>query len=279
MAEMDVIKLGGVKDVTAMFDAPDVSKASYSLFDIAGNPVVSDQPLAISDGDLSVSFVVDGEYNTLKDGVSKDMRRVVVKAVTDSGRVSESAQYYAVLASSELSVPGDSFITVMEAKLSAMDMYGSEAFLLLSDHIQRQVLMEATQRLKHMRYSLKRIYKITDDYKTRPQNILTANTLPFYLTANQSGEFIDFTELTDEQYQILPACFVSDMAKACLTEAVMIVSTGGAADARDEGLLSESIGETTNMYRSGRAATQALARKTWRIVARYTDNTIRIGRG
>ncbi|KMJ44959.1 hypothetical protein AB204_11485 [Xenorhabdus khoisanae] len=279
MSKLDVIKSGGVSEITVMFDALDIEKASYSLFDIAGKTIIADQDITLNSGDLSASFSISGEHNTLVDDKTKDMRRVVVKTTTASGRVSEFEQYYAVIASIELAVPSESFITLMEAKLAAMDMYSSDAFLLLSDHTQRQALIEATRRLKNMKFSLKRVYKISDSEYDRPQNVLATNTLPFYLAGEFKGDAIDFSELTEEEYRALPDYFLNDMAQACMIEAVSVVTTGGAADARDEGVLSESIGETTNMYRSGRAATQALSRKTWRLIARYTDNVIRIRRG
>ncbi|MEW2741566.1 hypothetical protein ABZ131_20615 [Providencia rettgeri] len=279
MTDFDVVKSGSAKDITVLFDALDVASASYSLFDISGNPVLVDQPLFINEGDLSASFTISGEHNILDDERTKDMRRVLVKSKSTDGRVNEFEQFYAVVKTMELTVPGESFITLMEAKLAALDIYGADSFMLLSDHVQRQVLMEATNRIKSMRFSLKRIYKITDENGYRPQNVLTANTLPFYLTGQHSGEFIDFTELTAEQYLSLPAYFIKDVTQSCMNEAISIVTTNGAADAREEGLLSESIGETTNMYRTGRSAAKTLSRKTWRLLSRYTDNVIRIGRG
>nr|WP_181374646.1 hypothetical protein [Pectobacterium carotovorum]AKG47470.1 hypothetical protein pA_00030 [Pectobacterium carotovorum] len=279
MADFDVIKSGSTKDITVLFDALDVASASYSLFDISGSPVLVDQPLYINEGDLSTSFIISGEHNTLDDEKNKDMRRVLVKTVSTDGRVGEIEQFYAVVKTIELDVPSESFITLMEAKLAALDVYDADSFMLLSDHVQRQVLIEATNRIKTMRFSLKRIYKITDENGSRPQNVLTANTLPFYLTDQYSGEFVDFTELTTEQYLSLPAYFIKDVTQSCMNEAISIVTTNGAADAREEGLLSESIGETTNMYRSGRSAARTLSRKTWRLLSRYTDNVIRVGRG
>lgn len=279
MTDFDVIKSGSDKDITVLFDALDVSSASYSLFDISSNPVLVDQPLFISEGDLSASFTISGEYNSLGDEITKDMRRVVVKYKSSDGRVSEIEQFYAVVKAMELTIPHDSFVTLMEAKLAALDIYGADSFMLLSDHVQRQVLIEATKRIKTMRFSLKCIYKITDEEGYKPQNVLTANTLPFYLAGEHSSEYIDFTELTSEQYKSLPAYFIKDVAESCMNEAISIVTTNGAADAREEGLLSESIGETTNMYRSGRSATKTLSRKTWRLLSRYTDNQIRVGRG
>ncbi|MDC9582346.1 hypothetical protein PSI15_12360 [Xenorhabdus sp. PR6a] len=279
MSKLDVVKSGNTVSLTFMFDDLDVESATYSLFDISGKAVVENVPIAIESGDLSVSFSVSGEHNELAGDKSKDIRRVIVKSVTQSGRVSEYEQYYAIIGSLDLSVPGESFVSLMEAKLAAMDMYVSDSFLMLNDHTQRQALMEATKRLKNMRFDIKKIYKISENEYERPQNVLTANTLPFYLSGEFKNNTIDFAELSEEEFRSLPDYFLKDLAEACMIEAVAVVENGGTSDARDDGLLSESIGETTNMYRSGRSATRSLSRKTWRIIARYIDNTIRIRRG
>ncbi|PHM52403.1 hypothetical protein [Xenorhabdus hominickii] len=279
MAQLNVIKSGSASDITVTFDALDVASVSYSVYDATGKLIAENQPITINSGVLFVSFSVSGDLNTLTDGKQKDMRRIVVRSETETGRVSETEQFYAVIASFDLVVPSQSFISLMEAKLAAMDMYEADAFLMLNDHTQRQALIEATSRLKAMSFSLKRIYKISDYEYDRPQNILVANTLPFYLAGDFKSDIIDFTELTEDEFKVLPDYFTKDLAQACMIEAVATVKTDGAADAREDGLLSESIGETTNMYRSGRSATKTLSRKTWRLVARYTDNVIRLRRG
>ncbi|MEI9600090.1 hypothetical protein [Moellerella wisconsensis] len=278
MAQLNVVKSGKPADITVTFDALDVVSATYSVYDGEGNELAKDVKINIKSGDLSASFSVSESLNTLNDS-DKDMRIVTVKTKTATGMVAEFDHYYAVMASLNLIVPKQSFIPLMKAKLAAMDMYDADDFLLLSDHTQRQALIEATSKIKAMSFSLKRIYKISDTEYDRPQNILTTNTLPFYLAGDFRRNIIDFTELTDEQFASLPEYFLNDLAQACMIEAVSIIKTNGAADAREEGLLSESIGETTNMYRTGRSATQALSRKTWRLLGRYIDGTIRMSRG
>ncbi|WJW83864.1 hypothetical protein QU516_17135 (plasmid) [Moellerella wisconsensis] len=278
MAQLNVVKSGKPADITVTFDALDVVSATYSVYDGEGSELAKDVKINIKSGDLSASFSVSESLNTLNDS-DKDMRIVTVKTKTATGMVAEFDHYYAVMASLNLIVPKQSFIPLMKAKLAAMDMYDADDFLLLSDHTQRQALIEATSKIKAMSFSLKRIYKISDTEYDRPQNILTTNTLPFYLAGDFRRNIIDFTELTDEQFASLPEYFLNDLAQACMIEAVSIIKTNGAADAREEGLLSESIGETTNMYRTGRSATQALSRKTWRLLGRYIDGTIRLSRG
>lgn len=278
MAQLNVVKSGKPADITVTFDALDVVSATYSVYDGEGNELAKDVKINIKSGDLSASFSVSESLNTLNDS-DKDMRIVTVKTKTATGMVAEFDHYYAVMASLNLIVPKQSFIPLMKAKLAAMDMYDADDFLLLSDHTQRQALIEATSKIKAMSFSLKRIYKISDTEYDRPQNILTTNTLPFHLAGDFRRNIIDFTELTDEQFASLPEYFLNDLAQACMIEAVSIIKTNGAADAREEGLLSESIGETTNMYRTGRSATQALSRKTWRLLGRYIDGTIRMSRG
>ncbi|UNH29298.1 hypothetical protein MNY64_17780 (plasmid) [Moellerella wisconsensis] len=278
MAQLNVVKSGKPADITVTFDALDVVSATYSVYDGEGNELAKDVKINIKSGDLSASFSVSESLNTLNDS-DKDMRIVTVKTKTATGMVAEFDHYYAVMASLNLIVPKQSFIPLMKAKLAAMDMYDADDFLLLSDHTQRQALIEATSKIKAMSFSLKRIYKISDTEYDRPQNVLTTNTLPFYLAGDFRRNIIDFTELTDEQFASLPEYFLNDLAQACMIEAVSIIKTNGAADAREEGLLSESIGETTNMYRTGRSATQALSRKTWRLLGRYIDGTIRMSRG
>lgn len=65
---------------------------------------------------------------------------------------------------------------------------------------------------------------------------------------------------------------------AVVNEACEIANGNDIVAAREDGILSESIGETTNMYRTGKSANVHVARSTWRLLIRYIDNRMIVRR-
>lgn len=278
MSQPGIFESGKPVNVEITLDVLDASSASWSIFDAAGHPVVSDMPLAITQGDLSVAFQVPGAHNQLEDGKKRDLRRVEVTVVTTGGLHVTHDRTWVLIASFELDVPAQSFIPLLEAKLAAIDLIGCDSFLTSNDGARRQALIEASSRIRALPFSWRKVLGIDYDDYDRPQNQLNVVDIPWGRAGQYRHDRLSFTDMTPEDYEGLPEGFVQALQQACLSEAVAILKGDDVAAARDEGLLSESIGETTNMYRTGRTAQQAISRKSWRLLAQYTDNRVIIRR-
>lgn len=278
MSTFGIFESGKPVNVEITLDVLDAVSATWCIYDAAGSLVVDGMPLAITQGDLSVAFQVPGEYNTLPADAPRDLRRVEVTVETVGGLRVAYDQSWVLIASYELDVPGQSFISLLDAKLAAIDLIGCESFLMTNDGARRQALIEATSRIKALPFSWRKVLGVDYDDYDRPQNQLNVVDIPWGKAGQYRHDRVDFSSMTEEEFTELPEAFLQALSQACLTEAVSIVKGDDVAAARDEGLLSESIGETTNMYRTGRTAQQAISRKSWRILAEYTDNRMFVRR-
>ncbi|MCJ8600993.1 hypothetical protein MWH03_00165 [Klebsiella pneumoniae] len=278
MSTFGIFESGKPVNVEITLDVLDASGATWCIYDAAGGLVVADMPLTLTEGDLSVAFQVPGEYNVLPEGAGRDLRRVEVTVETTGGLRVTHDQSWVLIASFELDVPGQSFISLLEAKLAAIDLIGCESFLMTNDGARRQALIEATSRIKALPFSWRKVLGVDYDDYDRPQNQLNVIDIPWGKAGQYRHDRIDFSTMTEDEYAELPEGFRTALSQACLTETVALIKGDDVAAARDEGLLSESIGETTNMYRTGRTAQQAISRKSWRILAEYTDSRMFIRR-
>lgn len=274
MSTPGIFESGKPVNVELTLDVLDASSATYTIYNARNEEVVTDVPLVVTQGDLSVAFRVPGASNVLDPNDRRDMRRVDVTVATTSGLHVTHSKTWILIASFELSTPAESFLPLLEAKLAAIDLLGSEAFLMSDDGRRRQALIEATSRIRALPFSWRKVNGDDYDGYDRPQNELNVATSPWGRAGQYRFDRIIFDDMTEEDYEALPEAFLTALRQACLVEAIAILKGDDVAAARDEGLLSESIGETTNMYRTGRTAQQAITRKSWRLLARYTDNRV-----
>ncbi|MFS9663285.1 hypothetical protein Q6320_28145, partial [Klebsiella pneumoniae] len=72
--------------------------------------------------------------------------------------------------------------------------------------------------------------------------------------------------ITSEQCADLPDYFKEALLLATVNEACEIATGNDIASAREDGILSESIGDTTYMYRTITLATVRVARISWRLL-------------
>lgn len=102
----------------------------------------------------------------------RDLRRVTL-SVDAGGAFITKEQQYIVLRSFELSVPKQSFISIGEAQLQAIDMLNGGSLLTGGEGDLRRQLIEATKRIKSMSFSIRRIHGMDWDDYDRPQNMLS----------------------------------------------------------------------------------------------------------
>lgn len=276
MEQLGVYKDG--EDVTLRFslDVMSATSATYSVKDARGKIITSGVNVPVADGQLFVAVTIPGSVNALEER-ERDLRRVTL-SVDAGGVIINKEQQYIVLRSFELSVPGQSFISIADAQLQAIDMLNGGSLLSGSEGDLRRQLIEATRRVKSMSFSVRRIYGIDWDDYDRPQNMLATSTLPFRWAGQYTSDIVDWSKLSDEDFMEFPESFRSDLALAVVNEASEIAGGNDIQRAREDGIVSESIGETTIAYRQGKSAVSTVSRTTWRILLRYMDNRVIVRR-
>ena len=233
MAQIDTYRSGEAVSLSFAFNVLDIESATYAVRDGAGAIIVDNEPLDITEGQMSIPVVVSAEHNLLSDK-ERDLRHVIVKAVA-SGLTHEERKMYVLLNSFELSIPGQSFATVADAQMQAIDMLNGDTLLADGEGLMRKRLIEATRRVKTLPFSIRKVLRIPDYFKQA-------------------------------------------LMLAVVNEACEIANGNDVAAAREDGILSESIGETTNMYRTGKAANVHVARSTWRLLVSYINNRMIVRR-
>ncbi|EMA4563297.1 hypothetical protein EYD25_20485 [Klebsiella pneumoniae] len=276
MEQLGVYKDGD--DVTLRFslDVMSAVSATYSVKDASGKIITSGVNVPVTDGQMFVVVTIPGSVNALEER-ERDLRRVTL-SVDAGGVFINKEQQYIVLRSFELSVPGQSFISIADAQLQAIDMLNGGSLLSGSEGDLRRQLIEATRRVKSMSFSVRRIFGIDWDDYDRPQNMLATSTLPFRWAGQYTSDIVDWSKLSDEDFMEFPESFRSALALAVVNEASEIAGGNDIQRAREDGIVSESIGETTIAYRQGKSAVSTVSRTTWRILLKYMDNRVIVRR-
>lgn len=276
MAQIDTYRSGEAVSLSFSFNILDIQSAAYTVKDSEGSILISDEPIEITEGQMSIPVVVSADHNQLSEK-ERDLRHVIVKA-TASGLTHEERKMYVLLNNFELLIPGQSFATVADAQMQAIDMLNGDTLLADGEGLMRKRLIEATRRVKTLPFSIRKILRIDFDRYERPQNMLNVDDIPWGADGVYRHDLVDWERMTQEKFDELPDYFKEALMLAVVNEACEIANGNDVAAAREDGILSESIGETTNMYRTGKAANVRVARSTWRLLTSYINNRMIVRR-
>ncbi|KAB0947881.1 hypothetical protein FZH97_23135, partial [Cronobacter sakazakii] len=153
MAQIDTYRSGESVSLSFAFNVLDIESATFTVKDSAGAILVSDESLEISEGQMSIPVVVSAEHNQLVEK-QRDLRYVIVKA-TAAGLTHEERKMYVLLNSFELAIPAQSFATVADAQMQAIDMLNGDTLLADGEGLMRKRLIEATRRVKTLPFSIR----------------------------------------------------------------------------------------------------------------------------
>ncbi|EDS8550620.1 hypothetical protein AU593_004193 [Salmonella enterica subsp. enterica serovar Derby] len=276
MAQIDTYRSGEAVSLSFSFNILDIQSATYTVKDSEGSILISDEPIEITEGQMSIPVVVSADHNQLSEK-ERDLRHVIVKA-TASGLTHEERKMYVLLNNFELLIPGQSFATVADAQMQAIDMLNGDTLLADGEGLMRKRLIEATRRVKTLPFSIRKILRIDFDRYERPQNMLNVYDIPWGVDGVYRHDLVDWERMTQDKFDELPDYFKEALMLAVVNEACEIANGNDVAAAREDGILSESIGETTNMYRTGKAANVRVARSTWRRLTSYINNRMIVRR-
>ncbi|HBJ3132746.1 TPA: hypothetical protein LBO30_004136 [Salmonella enterica subsp. enterica serovar Anatum] len=276
MAQIDTYRSGEAVSLSFSFNILDIQSATYTVKDSEGSILISDEPIEITEGQMSIPVVVSADHNQLSEK-ERDLRHVIVKA-TASGLTHEERKMYVLLNNFELLIPWQSFATVADAQMQAIDMLNGDTLLADGEGLMRKRLIEATRRVKTLPFSIRKILRIDFDRYERPQNMLNVYDIPWGADGVYRHDLVDWERMTQEKFDELPDYFKEALMLAVVNEACEIANGNDVAAAREDGILSESIGETTNMYRTGKAANVRVARSTWRLLTSYINNRMIVRR-
>lgn len=193
------------------------TSASYRVLAEDGIVLVAKTDVTIADGETSAKVTTTPLENTLN-GVAKGLRTIELTLETASGTIVIFSRYI-VETHSVVEVGVSSFQTHGEALLEANYMIDVDVWLSSASGRQTASLMEAFTNLMRLNYS-----------KT---------------SSSLQG-------MTAEELALIDPELLSALKKAQVAEADFLLGGESVGDKRRIGLLSESIGESSQMFRSGK---------------------------
>lgn len=212
-------------------------------------------------GDTEAEIVVPAILNGIS-GMS-GARTIEIDMTTEAGIFTASSTYL-VRKRVRLQTLKNSFATYERSLLAAADMVNMSGWDLSDDDARKVALIEAFQRLKRLSYRIEAAPDM-DALAAIPDE--SRRILPAY-----------WDYMTIAQWDDLPERFRTALINAQVAEANELLNGDTVNRKRQQGILSESIGESSMMFRTGKPLERGVTAASFRYVAAFLDNRIQITR-
>lgn len=233
------------------------SSVTFSIFDADDVALVTNSVFPGSIGNTYVDIDVDATINETPE--SKDVRRVEVTATLDSGSTTVQSQTYIIEAGVSLVVSDNSFQTFQSAIMNADEIPNTMGFDGAEDGERIAALKQAYINIAALRYEY-----------------TTANSM------TRIGGKLNITylnEYTLEEFLELPKDFIKALRKAQVAEADSILGGDPVEDLRQSGIMSKTVGESSQMFRPGAPMKLPLSRPAFEMLKKYIRRNNVMGRG
>jgi len=266
---MDVYRAGTqvtlsipLTDINGNILAP--SSVDFRVVDESGAEIVATTATSFALGDSSVDVIVSAAHNTLSDGVLRGLRVIQLIITDDSGAVAYIDTPYLIELESTLVVLGNSYQTLHQAILNSIDIANIDYWLGATDQQRTAALVSAFHRIGKLRFS-----------PYRGESGSTTDTASFDYADNDIN---CINELTLEQFNALPARFLACLNRAQIIEADSLLGGDPVAKKREEGLMADSVGQSSIMFRPGKPISMGVAKRTLEELSGYLLFNLGIGR-
>lgn len=216
-----------------------VTAATYRVLDQDDVELVAETALAGLD---VADIVIPAIHNTLSGGI-RTIRTIELTMVTDAGTFTTGTRYV-VESTQVLIVGGTSFQTYNESVLSGMDIFGLDNWSQASDRDRKKALIEAYYSIVAMTF--------------------TIGDISLYDEAN----------ILALESELLIA-----LRKAQVAEANSVLGGNSIEDKRRIGLMSETIGESSNMFRPGKPLILPVSNAAMTYLSKYVSWSVKVNRG
>ena len=214
------------------------TSATYRVLSEDNTELVAETTVTINDGDSGTAITVNSPENTLAVGAIKGLRTVELTMVTALGIVTSTSRYV-VEAANTLVVGETSFQTYNQALLTSLDMVGIDIWSGSTDRQKKAAMIEAYVNITKLNFNIGNISEV---------------------------------DLT-----LIDSDLLAAIAKAQIAEADFMMGGATVEDKRRTGLMSETVGESSNMFRPGKPLVLAVSEKALRYLTGYITWSRRIG--
>lgn len=238
---------------------PLVNDEGVTLTPISVNVRVIDEvgaevmPNSVSEfvlGADTVSVVINQTYNTLSTGALKGMRVIELTTTAADGSTDFIQYPYILEVESGLVMMVNSYQTLNQAKLVATDMAELAAWESAKDAQLKAAMIEAYHRIGKLKF----IDSGFDDW------------IP------------SINKLSAADFATLPPLFITAIRRAQVAEADAILGGDPIAKKREEGLMSDSVGQSSIMFRPGKPLALGISKQALNQLGGWVTFGMRIGR-
>jgi hypothetical protein len=242
------------------------SAISYSLYDEIDTRLVGPLSPSVGSGN-STSVTISSLYNTLAAGQINGARQLKA-TITHSGGVIKKNIFYLLKSDIALVIPKTSFVTMAGAMAAAMSMPDLDTFTAATELDRTIALMESYLKISRLAFNVETSTGDTMSIITWPGESLTKTGLS---AAN-------FAIMTPAEFFLLPLRFREALARAQVAEANDVLVEDPISDRVRAGLLSETIGESSMMFKSVRPLERGVSRRAIQYLSEFMSTRVVIGR-
>lgn len=256
----------------------DASSISYIVSDETDAVVIAETPVtSYLAGQDVVTITIPAQYNTIdtmtNPGQYRGMRQVQVKAIVNDNTISLMS-YYAIAMTETLIVGVNSFQTLVQAELTAMEIPNLFGWATAFEADKIAAMAEARTHIASLTF--RSPFDLTSD----PTNI---DYVPAGVYPNLPGAGIlvfsgDISYLNPQQLAALPPRFQKALRQAQVAEADDILAGANTVSKRADGLILETIGTVKKMYRNSKPVHMSVCSRARSYLARYINISLKTGR-
>lgn len=210
----------------------------------------------------STAVEVPSGVNTLGAGVTKGIRRVEVEIVDERGTYLLS-EVYLLKAATALVLYENTFLTHSQALLLADEFAGRYVAAWTTEPSRDE--QEAALLQAHARIRKQPIRLEFDDDQSR-------------ITYTPWGK-TRFEDITAQQVADLDPKLLKALKRAQLIEAAFVLTEDGVNAARNDGLMSMTVGESSQFFRPSKPLDRGICKEAAAELARWIDRRVKLARG
>lgn len=251
-------------DGSSVTDATDVS---FRVLDSHGAELVPATQITVDPGMALADIVVEASANQLQTGEIRAFRQIEVM-FTSAGNTCRSYQEYMVEIFDALVPMTNSFQTYGDAMVLAADLTGLDTFQAATRRERNAGMTNAYLSITGLRFLNPRFWP---------------NYVAWRLTAAPGwynyDEGVNLRGLTVEDFDKLPKVLTSALKRAQIIEANEALDQFSILKKRQQGLMSETIGESSMMFRPEKVLNVPVTRRSLDLLRPFLDWSLGLGRG
>jgi len=240
--------------------------ASYRILAEDNTELVASTVVTLSGSEVSVVITVSALVNTLEANAHRALRTVELTMGTAKGMVSSFIRY-TIESNTTVKVGANSFQTFNQSLLLSMDMMNLDQWGASEDRDKKKSLIEAYLNVSKL------------SFKAVPRESSTSSNATPGLSRLSFSDNFSVSDLDETELKNLNAKLYMALRKAQIAEANYLLGGDAIGDRRSMGLMSETIGETSSMFRPGNPLNLPVSKKALSYLVGHITWSGKLGRG